>query len=166
MALQKVAKVGSISALLQEYDTLREQKKVIDNRMKTLAEKIKEDAEKNGVKDDKGSYYAEDGHFVYGKQAKKSINFKLEEAIAFFKRKRWTDCIRTIETVNEEKVTARIERGELKIKDLEEITTTNTTYAIDVKKKEEVPTVEESTVSAPIAASSKSRSIPTAKRGR
>jgi hypothetical protein len=165
MAKKGVTSIVNINSVLSEYDNLREQKKIIEARMKVLSDTIKDYAEQNGVKDDKGSYYAQNNDFVYGKQAKKSISFIAEDAIALFERRKWEDCIRTIKSINEDAVSARIESGDLTIKDLEKITTTNTTYAIDVKKKEEMKEVEQTTV-APVAASAKARLTPTAKRGR
>jgi len=41
-----------IGAMLSEYDSLREQKKKIEDRMKYLADQIKANAEKVGVKDE------------------------------------------------------------------------------------------------------------------
>ena len=148
----------SISTMLTEYESLRAQKKIIEDRMKVLAEQIKADAEKVGVKDDKGSFYAENEYFIYGKQCKKSVSFNQEKALSFFKDRGYTDCIDTVEVINEEAVEGHINTGDISFEELEEITVTKVTYAIDLKKKEDMPVVEEKEV--PLAASKKSRLVP------
>lgn len=147
-----------IGKLLEEYYSLREQKKVIEDRMKTLADQIKSNAEKVGVKDDKGSYYAEDEQYVYGKQCKKSVSFDKDKAIEYFKNHGYTECIDTVEVINEEAVEGLINTGDISFEDLESITTTKVSYAIDIKKKEEMPEVEQTEVS--MAASKKTRLVP------
>lgn len=147
-----------IGKLLEEYDNLREQKKTIEERMKFLADQIKANAERVGVKDDKGSFYAEDEQFVYGKQCKKSVSFNQEKAISYFKDHGYTDCIETVEVINEDAVEGRINTGDISFEDLEEITNTKVSYAIDIKKKEEMPVVEQTEVS--MAASKKTRLVP------
>lgn len=147
-----------IGSLLEEYYSLREQKKTIEDRMKTLADQIKANAEKVGVKDDKGSYYAEDEHYTYGKQCKKTVSFDKEKAIDFLKNHGYTECIDTVEVINEDAVENRINTGEISYEDLESITNTKVTYAIDIKKKEDMPVVEEKEVA--LAASKKTRLVP------
>lgn len=147
-----------IGAMLSEYDSLREQKKKIEDRMKYLANQIKANAEKVGVKDDKGSFYAEDEQFIYGKQCKKSVSFNQEKALSYFRDHGYDDCITTVEVINEEAVESRINTGDISFEDLEDITTTKVSYAIDLKRKEEMSEVEQTEV--PIAASKKSRLVP------
>ena len=147
-----------IGAMLSEYDSLREQKKKIEDRMKYLADQIKANAEKVGVKDDKGSFYAEDEQFIYGKQCKKSVSFNQEKALSYFRDHGYDDCITTVEVINEEAVESRINAGDISFEDLEDITTTKVSYAIDLKRKEEMSEIEQTEV--PIAASKKSRLIP------
>ena len=147
-----------IGAMLSEYDSLREQKKKIEDRMKYLADQIKANAEKVGVKDDKGSFYAEDEQFIYGKQCKKSVSFNQEKALSYFRDHGYDDCITTVEVINEEAVESRINTGDISFEDLEDITTTKVSYAIDLKRKEEMSEVEQTEV--PIGASKKSRLVP------
>lgn len=147
-----------IGAMLSEYDSLREQKKKIEDRMKYLADQIKANAEKVGAKDDKGSFYAEDEQFIYGKQCKKSVSFNQEKALSYFRDHGYDDCITTVEVINEEAVESRINTGDISFEDLEDITTTKVSYAIDLKRKEEMSEVEQTEV--PIAASKKSRLVP------
>ena len=146
MATKKVTSLISIDSLLAEYDKLREEKKTIEAQMKKLSEDIKDYAEKNGVKDDKGSFYAENPFFTFGKMAKKSVSLVQDKAIAFFKKKKLTEAIKTVEVIDEDAVERYIKDGKITFEELESITETKVTYAIDIKKKEELPQVEETTV--------------------
>lgn len=147
-----------IGTLLQEYNTLRDEKKRIEDRMKKLADLIKDNAERVGVKDDKGSYYAEDENYIYGKQCKKSVSFNQEKALSYFKDHGFEDCIDTVEVINETAVEEHINTGDISFEDLESITDTKVSYAIDLKKKEDMPEVQETEV--PMAASKKTRLVP------
>ena len=149
----KVTQIVPVGMLLTEYNTLREQKKTIEDRMKYLSDQIKSNAERVGVKDDKGSYYAEDDNFIYGKQAKKSVSFDKDKTIQYLKDHKLNDCIDTVEVINENAVETHINSGDISFEDLEDITVTKVTYAIDIKKKEEMPEVEQTSV--PMAASKK-----------
>ena len=143
----------SINDKVQEYHRLREEAKTIKSRMDTLAKEIKEYASKNGTKDDKGSFYCDNGVFMFGQQAKKSVTFVLDKALEFFKSHGLTDAVKTVEAIDEEAVERYINEGKVTFDDLESITQTKTTYAIDLKKKEDMPVVEETTVA--MAASKK-----------
>jgi len=152
----KVVSIVPIEAKVQEYDKLREESKLIKSRMDVLAAEIKDYAEKFGVKNDTGSFYVENDTFIFGKQAKKSVSFVKEKALEFFKKHKFKDCIKTVETIDEDAVEARITAGDISYAELEQITETKVTYAIDVKKKEDLPVVEESQVK--VAASKKPKS--------
>ena len=157
-AKSKVAPIIPVGTLLKEYNTLREQKKTLEDRMKYLADQIKSTAERVGVKDDKGSYYAEDEYFIYGKQAKKSVSFDKDKALQYLKDHELHDCIDTVEVINENAVETHINSGDISFEALEDITVTKVTYAIDIKKKEEMPEIEETAI--PMAASKKPRLTP------
>lgn len=143
----------SIDSKVQEYYRLREEAKTIKSRMDTLAKEIKAHASAHGVKDDKGSFYCDNGTFMFGQQAKKSVSFIRDKAIEFFKTHGMLEAVKTTEVIDEEAVEKYINDGSLTFEDLESITETKTTYAIDLKKKEDMPVVEETTVS--LAASKK-----------
>lgn len=147
-----------IRTILDEYVTLREQKKTIEARMKQLADDIKARAEKDGQKDDKGSFYAENDGYIYAKQAKKSVSFDTEKALAFFREHNFDSCIDTVEVINEEQVEALVSSGAITYAELEDIISTKVSYSVDVKVKEEMPVVEETTVA--LAASKKPRLVP------
>lgn len=153
LKVSKPKKEVPIEEVVREYVALRDESTRIKNRMSTLSTTIKAYAEKNGTKSDTGSYYVEDENFLFGKQAKKSVSFKTEEAIEFFKRKGLTSCIETVERIVEEAVERCINSGDITFDELESITETKVSYAVDVKVKEAMPEVEETTVA--LAASSK-----------
>lgn len=153
----------SIDDKVQEYHALREQSKTIKSRMDVLAKEIKDYASKNGVKDDKGSFYCDNGAFSFGQQAKKSVTFVVDKALEFFKSHGLTDAIKTVEVIDEEAVERYINDGRVTFDDLESITQTKVSYAIDLKKKEDMPVVEETTVA--MAASKKPKPKLSAKRG-
>lgn len=150
--------VETIDSKLAEYDALREQAKVIKNRMDTLAKEIKDYASKHGEKDDKGSSYCDNGTFMFGQQAKKSVSFVVDKALEFFKSHGLLEAVKTVEVIDEDAVSRYVDEGKVTYDDLESITQTKVSYAIDLKKKEEMPVVEESTVS--IAASKKPKLTP------
>lgn len=156
MAIKKVEM--SIQRILDEYFALRGEEKRIKSRLTYLSGEIKKYAEDNGVKDDKGSYYSENESYVFGKQAKKQVSFDVEKAITFLKAKGFSDCVKTREIIDEDAVEAHINSGDISYDELEGITVTKVTYAVDVRQKEEMPEVEQTTVS--IAASKKSTRTP------
>lgn len=150
-----VSPIVPVETLLDRYSRLRDEKKTIEAELKKLSDEIKEAAERIGTKDDKGSYYAEAGNYVFGKVAKKSVSFDEGKALDFVRKKGFTDCIVTIESLDEGAIENRINSGDISYEELEGITTTKVSYAVDVKKKEEMPTVEETVL--PSAASRKYR---------
>lgn len=157
-AKSEIKDLVPIRAMLEEYCSLRDKKKTIEDRMKQLANDIKARAEKDGQKDDKGSFYAEKDGFSYAKVAKKSVSFDAEKALDFFRENGLDSCIRTVEVIDEEAVEACVTSGDISYEDLESITVTKTSYSVDVKKKEDMPVVEDTTVE--LAASKKPRLVP------
>ena len=93
--------VDDINSKVAEYNALREQAKTIKSRMDTLAKEIKEYASQNGVKDDKGSYYCDNGSFMFGQQAKKSVSFIVDKAIEFFKTNGLHEAVKIVEVIDE-----------------------------------------------------------------
>lgn len=150
-----VAPVPDISEKVKQYASLRSQAGLIVDQMKILAEEIKDYAEKYGTKDDKGSFYSQTNEYLFGKQAKKSVSFDKEKAIAFLKRHKFSQAIRTIEEIDNKVVESLVEQQKISFADLESITTTKTYYAINVTKLEELKDVEQHNV--PLAAKKKPR---------
>lgn len=145
--------VVSIEQKVTEYDKLRAQSKTIKSQMDKLSAQIKDSAEKLGTKDDKGSYFYETDQYIFGKVAKKSVSFSEEKAIKFFKKKGLDKCIDIVEVINEEAVSGYVSSGDITYEELDDITQTKTTFAVDVKKKEEMPEIEQTRV--PLVASAK-----------
>lgn len=152
----------SIDSKVQEYYRLREEAKTIKSRMDSLAKEIKEYANANGVKDDRGSTYCDNGAFLFGQQAKKSVSFVKDRAIEFFKTRGLHNAIKITEVIDEDAVEKYINEGFISFEDLESITETKVTYAIDLKKKEDMPVVEETVLQ--MAASKKPK--PVLKKGK
>ena len=76
MAL-KVVKGFSEADLIkvgQEYADISAQSKTLDTKKKELSSIIKDNCEKFGTKDDKGSFYFESDTLILGKVAKKTIS--------------------------------------------------------------------------------------------
>lgn len=151
----KVVKLSSqgIDLKVEEYAKLRDEAKIIKDRMGILSKEIKDYATQNGVKDDKGSFYCDNGSYQFGNQAKKSVSFKSDEALEFLKERGLSDAIDTVEVINESAVEKYINEGIITFDDLESITQTKVSYAIDLKKKEVMEEVQE--ISVQIAASKK-----------
>ena len=139
-----------IEEALNEYVALREQEKTIKKRKEYLAKLVKDYADKNGVKDDKGSMYSESDSLIFGKTAVKKVSFKTEEAINYFKNSdnaKVQCCVLVKEVIDEEAVSLCIETGDLTLEDIEPLTETKTTYSVLVKEKEVVDSeVEEYTL--------------------
>ena len=76
-----------LSEVLAEYSEISEQMKFLDKRKKELADSLKELALKTGVKDDKGSYFVDEGNKTFGRVRKCSISLNEERAMKFFKKK-------------------------------------------------------------------------------
>lgn len=144
---KKALPVVPIEEVAREYVALRTQSKTIKSRMDELSAVLKDYAEKSGTKSDTGSYYVENDEFIIGKQAKKSVSFITEKALDFLKSKGLAKtCIKTIEQIDEDGVEKSISEGKISYEELESITTTKVTYAVDIKEKSEMPEVEQTEV--------------------
>ena len=136
-ATNKKGNVVDIHSMLLEYDQLRERQKAVKKRLDDLAKYIKKYVTDNGVKDQNGSYYSEDADFIYGSQARKSVKLNDEKAREFFKNKKLYDQVIDIkEVLNEDKIEQLVIDEKITIEDIESISETKTTYAIDIKLKE------------------------------
>lgn len=138
-----IMKSSMIEKSVEEYDRLREEAKQLKKRMDELSKSIKEYAMQMGTQDDKGSYHCEVANFEFGAQARKSVSFNEEVALAFFKGRKLNDAIKMVEKIDEEVVEKYVTEGEVSFEELEQITNVKTTYALSIKAKEEMPTIEE-----------------------
>lgn len=132
----------------EEYAELSAQIKVLDERKKELAEKIKNGAEQFGVKDDKGSYYLESDSYIMGKIAKKSVKIDQEKAVEILESMGLGDVVDevVVRTVNEKKLEKALADKRITVKVMEQFTNVSTSYSVSVKEKEEAPEVEVSTL--------------------
>lgn len=142
---------------VKEYNELRTQAAFVKKRMDSLAGEIKNYAAEHGTKSVTGSYLCEAGGFVFGSQARKSVSFKEAETITFLKAKGLLNGIKTVETVDSAAVEKMMGEGTITAADIERLTTIKTTYAVDVKIKEDMSEVEQSNVT--LAASRKGRKL-------
>ena len=132
-----------IESYVEEYSRLSEEAKTIDKRRKELAGFIKDYAEKHGTKDDKGSFYCENENFIYGRQAKASI-VPRDNICATLKTMGFSDCVKTVETPDREMIDKYHNEGALtddNIKELFEVK--QSTPSVYVKRKEEMPEIEQ-----------------------
>ena len=139
------SKAFSIDEVVNEYYMLKEQKKLIEDKMKKLSSQIKSYAEATGVKNDNGSYYCQNSDFTFGMQARKKITFNDVEARTFFENKGFNNAYEVVEKVsfNEDVIEGLVTSGKMSIAELEAITTTKVTYAVDVKKLDTMPEIQE-----------------------
>lgn len=137
--------VKDLEKMASDYDSISEQIKVLTERKKQLSDKIKDGAEKLGVKDDKGSYYLDSDSYIMGKVASKSISLDQTRAVEFLKKKGLEKCVNSVvvETVNEEILEKAVSRGILSVSDVEQFTNTTVSYKVSVTKKEAMPEVEQ-----------------------
>ena len=143
-----VPKTPDVHSQVAEYAKLRDQSKLIKTRMDELSKIIKDYSQKNGVKDDKGSFYCENESYVFGQQARKSVSLDQEKSIAFLKQHGFPSAIKTIEQVNEEEVERLLQEGSLSIDDITTLSNVKVSYSIDVREKEEMPYVDVQTLQA------------------
>lgn len=146
-------KVDDINSAVSEYYALRERKKVIDARMKSLSERIKSYSQSHGATSDTGSYYCENDTYYFGSVSKKSVSLDQEKALQYLKSHGMEDAIKSVEVVDEQVLEQYIADGSITAKDIESISSVKSTYSLDVKKKEEVPDIQQ----VPLAASRRGR---------
>lgn len=133
--------------LINEYLELGKQEKLIKKRKSEISKELKTYAKTEGNKDQNGSYYKQDGDFIVGNVARKSVRLNQEKALSYFTELKLKDRVVDIqETVNEDKVEALLEEGLITPEDLEDLVDISTSYAISVKEvkpEEEMPEVEQ-----------------------
>lgn len=128
----------TMELLLSEYEALRVKEKQIKERKAAISDAIKSYAFANGTKDSNGSFYSENDHFVYGAQCRKSIKFDVDKASKFFQVKGYDECVKLIPQIVESEVEKHVSCGDITLEELESITVTSTSFAVDVKAKKEV----------------------------
>lgn len=138
----------NLSEVLAEYSEINEQIKFLDKRKKELAESLKDLALKTGVKDDKGSYYVDEGDLIFGRMRKCSISLNEEKALKFFKKKGLLKDV-TKSIIDMDKVDLLVSCGEVSAEEIESISDIKESFQfyLGEKKKEEPEEMPEIQVS-------------------
>ena len=146
--LKPVLSVEDIGKLGREYAELSAQIKVLEDKKKDIANKIKDGAEQFGVKDDKGSYYLESDTHTLGKVAKKSFKIDQEKAVETLESMGLGDVVDvvTMKTVNEDRLTMAVTEKRISLEEVETFTNTTVSYSVSVKEKEAMPEVEQTSL--------------------
>lgn len=144
-----------IGACVAEYSEISKQIKVLEERKKLLATKIKEGAVKFGTLDDKGSSYFEVNGFIAGNVSKVSMSLDQTKGVEYLEKKGLGDLVDVVEvkTVNEERLEKAVSEKRLTLDEVEGFTTKKQSYQVSVKAVEEMPEVEQSNLA--LAASKK-----------
>ena len=139
---------NDLPSMARQYADISKQISLLEKQKKKLSDKIKQETEKYGVKDDKGSFYYESEDFITGKVAKKSYSINQEKAVEILKSRGLGDVVETVtyETVNEEKLEKAVSEGRISLNDCEEFTNEKVTYSVSVKEKEAMPEVEQTSL--------------------
>ena len=156
MALKAVKKSSNLKPLFTvedigkmgvEYAEISAQIKVLEERKKALAEKIKNGAEQFGVKDDKGSYYLESDTHIMGRIAKKSFKLDQTKAVETLESIGLGDVVDVVTTkvVNEDRLQRAVQEKRISLDTVQEFTNETVSYQVSVKEKEAMPEVEVST---------------------
>lgn len=130
--------------MAQEYDAISLQIKALDSQKKSLADKIKELAQKFGTKDDKGSHYCGNDEFMCGNVAKHSISLNTDRAVALLQKKGLNEYIeeKIVKVVDEKKLEKAIINGQITQEEFDSIMDDKVSYSVSVKKIEDMPEVE------------------------
>lgn len=136
----------SLSEVLHEYSEISEQMKFLDKRKKELAESLKELALKTGTKDEKGSYYVDEGDKVFGRVRKCSISLNEEKALKFFKSKGLLKEV-TKSVIDLDKVDLLVGCGEVSAEEIEAISDVKESFQFYMGEKkteepEEMPEIQ------------------------
>lgn len=144
MAIKKKIVERNIENLVEEYDNLSSQMKLLDAKKKELSNEIKKIAQATGTKDDKGSFYMENDNYVWGSIARKSISLNRTKAEDLFKSMGvWADVIVIKEEIDEDKVETLVAEERLSFDELESITDVKVVYSVSVKQKDKVEEMPE-----------------------
>ena len=146
----KVLKKSStnMESTVASYNAIREQEKTLKGKKTELAQRIKDDAFMNGTKDSSGNYYVDGEDFIWGLQIKKSYNLDQEKALKFLEENGYEDCIKTVQVVDEDKLQKYLADEDITKDELVDMSNYKEVESVYVKKKEEMPEVEQTTLRA------------------
>lgn len=135
--------------MAQEYDEVSNQIKMLDKTKKSLSESIKKLAEKFFPEDDKGSHIGDNGAYQCGKQAKHSISLNEGRAMEIIRKKHLTKQLvtqKTVDVIDEKALETCVATGKITQEEFDYMMDDVVSYAVVVKKLEEMPEVEQTTV--------------------
>lgn len=143
-------KTVPIDSLVEQYDKLRAEEKSVKTRLTELSNQIKDYAQRNGEKDDKGSFYCENNSYSFGAQAATSVKLDTDPAIEYLESKGLTSCVKTkiVKELDEAKIDELLESGDISEEEFKQFIKVSTRYSVVVKKKEEVAEVEVTEIAA------------------
>lgn len=135
--------------IIAELESIKSQKKLLDDREKSIKKELEVILEAEGVKDDKGSFKLIVGNKLAVKQARTSIKLNNEKAESFFKELGiWDDVKEVKEVINEDLVEQAYTSEAFTAEEFEAICDKKVTYAIVVndykpaEDEEEMPLIE------------------------
>ncbi len=154
---EKLQKRSGIDDLVNQYDSISQQVKLLTARKSELATAIKEYAMKHGTQDDKGSFNCENDGYFFGQTAKSSVVLK-ENAIETLRDWGFGDCVVSVPQVDEKLVERYHNDGTLTDENIREIYEVKAgTPSVYVKKKEEMLVIEQTGAKLSRAASRKGK---------
>lgn len=127
----------NIIELVQQYEALKDQEKVIASRKKELSEQIKKYAIEHGQQDSKGSSYRQEGGYTFGNVARKTIKLNSDKAIAYLTENKpevVEQVLETVQIVSEKKLENLFAEGIITSDELEQMVDTKVTYSVSVTK--------------------------------
>lgn len=139
----KVAILGAVDELANEYYQLRKQKNTIESRMSELSKRLKEYAQSSGVKDIRGSYYLNREEYRIGDTLRRTTKVNDEKAVALLKKKKLKGYIEIRESVSKETIEQLLENSLLSEKEVVSILDVTESRSIDLRKQDEIQDVEE-----------------------
>ena len=86
--------------------------------------------------------------FIWGLQIKKSYNLDQEKALKFLEENGYEDCIKTVQVVDEDKLQKYLADEDITKDELVDMSNYKEVESVYVKKKEEMPEVEQTTLRA------------------
>lgn len=135
-----------IGKCAEEYAEISKQIKVLENRKKLLAMKIKEGAVKFGTLDDKGSSYFEINGYITGNVSKVSMSLDQSKGVEYLEKRGFGDLVdeRIVKTINEERLEKAVGEKRLTLDEVESFTERKQSYQVSVKAIESMPEVQQS----------------------
>ena len=126
----------NIIELVQQYDAIKEQEKVLASRKKELSEQIKKYAIEHG---------RQEGGYTFGNVARKTIKLNSDKALAYLTEHKPDivgQVLETVQIVSEKKLEELFSEGLITSDELEQMVDTKVTYSVSVVKDKTEDTEE------------------------